>query len=120
MYLEQLQEPAVPSRAAVLLPVSCTDVNGRDLRGLPLTERKRRLAAVMPAASGRVLFLDSIEERGRDLLRAACECDLEGFVTKWTHGMSDRHEPHVMADLPAMLARISSTLLVHTKALASA
>jgi ATP-dependent DNA ligase len=46
-------------------------LNGRDLRGLPLIERKRRLEAIMPAANGRVMFLDSIAERGRDLFREA-------------------------------------------------
>jgi len=40
----------------------------------------------MPAVECRVLFLDSITERGCDLFRAACERDLEGVVAKWSHG----------------------------------
>jgi hypothetical protein len=51
-------------------------LNGEDLRVLPLTERKRRLAAIMPKVECRALFLDSIVERGRDLFRLACERDL--------------------------------------------
>jgi hypothetical protein len=42
-------------------------LNGEDLRALPLTERKRRLAAIMLKAECRVLFLDSIAEREGDL-----------------------------------------------------
>jgi ATP-dependent DNA ligase len=40
-------------------------LNGEGLRGLTLTERKRRLRAIMPKVECRVLFLDSIAERGR-------------------------------------------------------
>ena len=61
-------------------------LNGEDFCSLPLTERKRRLAAIMPKVECRVLFLDSIPERGRDLFRVACERDLEGIVGKWAHG----------------------------------
>ena len=40
----------------------------------------------MPKVESRVLFLDSIAERGCDLFRVACERDLEGIVGKWAHG----------------------------------
>jgi bifunctional non-homologous end joining protein LigD len=60
-------------------------LNGCDLRTLPLIERKAR-ARIMPKAESRVLFLDSIAERGCDLFRVACERDLEGVVGKWTRG----------------------------------
>lgn len=40
----------------------------------------------MPAIECRVLFLDSLAERGCDLFRGACERDLEGIVAKWAHG----------------------------------
>ena len=61
-------------------------LNGRDLRGLPLRERKRRLVRILPAEGSRLLYLDHIEERGIDLFRAACERDLEGIVAKWALG----------------------------------
>jgi ATP-dependent DNA ligase len=61
-------------------------LDGRDLRSLPLLERKRRLREIMPAADCRLLFLDYIAERGRDLFRLACERDIEGIVAKWAHG----------------------------------
>jgi hypothetical protein len=50
-------------------------LNGRDMRSLPLTERKRRLAGIMPTVASRVLFLDSIAKRGLHLFRIACERD---------------------------------------------
>ena len=42
-------------------------LNGRDLRSLPLLERKRRLFAIMPRIESRVLYLDHVHERGVDL-----------------------------------------------------
>ena len=61
-------------------------VNGRDLRALPLLERKRELRSIIPRIDTRLLFLDHIETRGRDLFAAACEQDLEGIVGKWARG----------------------------------
>jgi hypothetical protein len=40
----------------------------------------------MPTVECRVLFLDSIAERGCDLFRVACERDLEGIVGNWARG----------------------------------
>lgn len=62
------------------------EVNGSDVRALPLTERKARLRRIMPTVESRVLFLDSIAQRGCDLFRVACERDLEGIVAKWASG----------------------------------
>lgn len=61
-------------------------LDGKDLRGLPLLERKRRLLSIMPAVECRVLYLDHLVERGRDLFRVACDRDLEGVVAKWAEG----------------------------------
>jgi hypothetical protein len=46
-------------------------VDGEDVCALPLIERKRRLRRIMPKVDTRLLCLDSIAERGRDLYRAA-------------------------------------------------
>jgi bifunctional non-homologous end joining protein LigD len=51
-----------------------------------LTERKHRLRAIMPTVECRLLYLDSIAERGTDLYRAACKRDLDGIVAKWSRG----------------------------------
>ena len=56
-------------------------VNGKDLRGLPLTRRKRALTGLVPATTT-VVSKVSIEERWRDLFFAAQRLDLEGIVAK--------------------------------------
>ena len=61
-------------------------LNGRDLRRLPLTARKRRLAAILPRVESRVRYVDHLAERGRDLFRFVCERDAEGIVSKWAGG----------------------------------
>jgi bifunctional non-homologous end joining protein LigD len=57
-------------------------VNGKDLRGLPLTRRKRALHGLVPATTPVLSQVFSIEERGRDLFAAAERIDLEGIVAK--------------------------------------
>jgi len=57
-------------------------LNGEDLRGLPLIERKARLKKLLGRKVSRVLYLDHIEARGRDLFEKVCELDLEGIVAK--------------------------------------
>jgi len=61
-------------------------LDGTDLRSLTLMERKRRLLSMMPKVQRRVLYLDHILKRGRDLFQLACERDLEGIVGKFAHG----------------------------------
>jgi bifunctional non-homologous end joining protein LigD len=61
-------------------------IDGEDIRGLPLLERKRLLRSAMPRIESRVLYLDGIAKRGMDLYRVACERDLEGIVAKWASG----------------------------------
>ena len=62
-------------------------IEGEDLTGLALLERKRRLLRIMPTIETRLMYLDHIEQRGCDLFRVACEQDVEGIVAKWAHGM---------------------------------
>jgi bifunctional non-homologous end joining protein LigD len=57
-------------------------VNGKDLRGLPLTRRKRVLTGILPATTTVLSQVFSIEERRRDLFDAAERLDLEGIVAK--------------------------------------
>jgi bifunctional non-homologous end joining protein LigD len=60
----------------------CLWVRGRDLRGLPLTRRKRALMGLIPATTTVVSQVFSIQERGRDLFDAVQRLDLEGIVAK--------------------------------------
>lgn len=61
-------------------------LNGRDLTGLPLLERKRILRDVMPTIECRLLYLDHIVGTGVALYQQICARDLEGIVAKWAHG----------------------------------
>jgi len=57
-------------------------LNGEDLRGLPLIERKARLRKLIRRGRSRLLYVDYIHERGCELFRRICELDLEGIVAK--------------------------------------
>ena len=61
-------------------------LDGRDLRELPLIERKRILRRIVPRSDSRLLYVGHIETRGVDLFREVCRQDLEGIVAKWKHG----------------------------------
>jgi len=61
-------------------------LNGRDLRKLPLIERKARLRKIIPPQPSRVLLCDYIEASGEELFNAICTRDLEGIVAKWKRG----------------------------------
>ncbi|MBW3560073.1 MAG: DNA ligase D, partial [Proteobacteria bacterium] len=58
---------------------------GLDLRELPLTERKQRLAALVEAheaPSARLRYVDHFITPGEAVLLSACRMDLEGIVSK--------------------------------------
>ena len=78
-------------------------LNGEDLRGLPLHERKRRLRRLIPRAkTSRVLFSDHIEANGREVFRAACRMDLEGIVAKL------KNAPYVADQRPSTWIKIKN------------
>jgi bifunctional non-homologous end joining protein LigD len=57
-------------------------LNGKDLRELPLSQRKQRLRKLIPSKNSRLLYVDHIDSRGCALFEAACRMDLEGIVAK--------------------------------------
>ena len=58
-------------------------LDGKDLRSLPLIARKDRLAKLLKKAGhDHVLFSDHFREDGPKMLKATCEMDLEGVVSK--------------------------------------
>ena len=57
-------------------------LDGSDLRSLPLVERKRRLADLLPADTGPLYKVFTLEEHGRALFEAARKMDLEGIIAK--------------------------------------
>jgi bifunctional non-homologous end joining protein LigD len=57
-------------------------LNGEDLRGLPLIERKARLKRLLRRKRSRILYVDHIEKHGQRLFEKVCGLDLEGIVAK--------------------------------------
>lgn len=57
-------------------------LDGEDLRPLPLAERLRRLALLLPADTAPVYKLFTLEEHGRALFQAARRMELEGIVAR--------------------------------------
>ena len=58
------------------------ELDGEDLSGLPLIERKRKLAALLSDAPDVILFSDHIIGDGREILEQTCRMGLEGIVSK--------------------------------------
>ena len=68
------------SKKIVLVAFDLLYLNGRDLRKLPLFERKAQLKMV--TADTDVQFSESFEIDGREMFEHACEIGLEGVVSK--------------------------------------
>jgi len=70
-------------------------LNGEDLRGLPLIERKRRLREVIPDRRhrSRLRYHSHIERLGCALYKLTCERDLEGIVAKRGDGLYETSKP---------------------------
>lgn len=71
-------------------PFDLIELDGEDLRDLPLIERKRRLRRLIPREPARLRYVDHIVGRGRALFATACRRDLEGIVAKSVHGSYQR------------------------------
>ena len=62
-------------------------IDGRDVCGRPLIERKRLLRRLVPRDGSRLLYVEHHAETGIELFRAACDADLEGLVAKRKDGL---------------------------------
>src|SRR5215831_7104590 len=69
-------------RECVFFAYDLLFLNGKDLRALPLIERKARLKRLLRRKQSPVLYVDHIETRGRQFFEKVCELDLEGIVAK--------------------------------------
>ena len=56
-------------------------LDGRDLRGLPLSERKALLRKLLPRKPHAVVYVQHVTS-GTDLFKVVCEQDMEGIVAK--------------------------------------
>ncbi|HEY9518850.1 MAG TPA: non-homologous end-joining DNA ligase, partial [Gemmatimonadales bacterium] len=72
---------AAAESPAVFYAFDLLGFEDRDLRGLPLTERKRILRMVLPPL-GPIRFVDHFEEDGKTLLQHVTGLGLEGVVGK--------------------------------------
>jgi bifunctional non-homologous end joining protein LigD len=68
------------STKIVMIAFDLLYLNGRDLRGLPLYERKALLKRII--ADTDVQFSESFEVDGREMYKHACKTGLEGVVSK--------------------------------------
>jgi bifunctional non-homologous end joining protein LigD len=72
-------------RGRTLLSFGAFDLlwlDGEDLRHRPLSERQRRLSALLPTDTGPLYKMFVLEEHGRALFQAARRMELEGIVAK--------------------------------------
>jgi len=58
------------------------ELNGKDLRGWPLIERKAALEKLLVRAPDRVRYVEHFDSDAGDVMRAACKLGLEGIVSK--------------------------------------
>jgi bifunctional non-homologous end joining protein LigD len=68
-------------------------LNGKDVRALPLVERKKLLRAVVPPHSRSVLYPQHVHGTGSDLFAEVCRQGLEGIVAKHRGGRYGEDEP---------------------------
>jgi bifunctional non-homologous end joining protein LigD len=90
---EQLEK----GRTLVYVAFDLLFLDGRDLRSLPLVERKARLARLLKGRRGRLRYSEHFEVPGRRLYERACRRGLEGIVAK------QRNAPYVSGRGPAWL-----------------
>ncbi len=77
-----VQPASLPAGHGPVLRFDLLYLDGKDLRGLPLIERKRTLHKVVPKHPTSLLYVDHVEADGERLFKLACERDLEGIVAK--------------------------------------
>jgi bifunctional non-homologous end joining protein LigD len=65
------------------------ELDGRDLRSLPLHARKQKLKGLIPGQPSVLLYVDHIDQHGERLFQLACREDLEGIVAKLRNGTYD-------------------------------
>jgi ATP-dependent DNA ligase len=67
---------------AILYAFDLLELNGKDLRPLPLSERRTNLARLLARAPTGIVFNEHTNEDGAVVFRHACKFGLEGIVSK--------------------------------------
>ena len=73
-------------REPIFVAFDVLEASGRDLRHLPLMERKAELRRVLRPRLSHTLHCSHVEGDGEALFELTCRQDLEGIVAKWKHG----------------------------------
>jgi bifunctional non-homologous end joining protein LigD len=71
---------------AMLYAFDLLELDGEDLRGLPLSDRKKRLARLLGGRRLGIVLSDHTDEDGATIFRHACVMGLEGIVSKPADG----------------------------------
>jgi bifunctional non-homologous end joining protein LigD len=58
------------------------ELDGMDLTGLPLVERKEKLRAILPEGNPHLRYSEHIRGNGEKLLASFCSANLEGVISK--------------------------------------
>jgi bifunctional non-homologous end joining protein LigD len=69
-------------REAMLYAFDVLELDGEDLRGLPLGDRKKRLARLVGKRRIGIVLSEHTDEDGVLIFRQACKMGLEGIVSK--------------------------------------
>jgi bifunctional non-homologous end joining protein LigD len=67
---------------AMLYAFDLLELDGEDLRALPLGDRKKRLARLVGKRSAGIVLCDHTDDNGAIVFVAACRMGLEGIVSK--------------------------------------
>ncbi len=67
---------------AMLYAFDLLELNGEDLRPLPLGERKAKLAKLLARSRTGIVFNEHTDQDGATVFRHACKLGLEGIVSK--------------------------------------
>jgi bifunctional non-homologous end joining protein LigD len=67
---------------AMLYAFDLLDLDGEDLRGLPLGDRRRQLARLLGRRRLGIVLSDHTDEDGAAIFQQACKMGLEGIVSK--------------------------------------
>jgi bifunctional non-homologous end joining protein LigD len=82
-------------RQCVFVAFDLLYLNGKDLRPLPLIDRKAALKQLLRRKRSRILYLDHIDGDGRLLFEQIVKMDLEGIVCK------RKDSPYKVTDKPS-------------------
>jgi bifunctional non-homologous end joining protein LigD len=67
---------------AMLYAFDLLELNGEDLRPLPLADRKTKLARLLARRPLGIVYNEHTDEEGAAVFRHACKLGLEGIVSK--------------------------------------